>query len=229
MSASAVTVRLGVPGVVTAALCGAVVLLTVVVAARRAAHRWGPADSVTLTRAMLACCVAGLVVDGARSVSGAAMVVAVSSVALALDAVDGRVARSTRPSVFGARLDGEVDAFLMLVLSVHVAARFGGWVLAIGTARYLFWLGGLAWPWLRTRLPFRYWRKVVAATQGVVLTVVSARVLPDAVAATLLVLALGLLVESFGRDVHWAWRHREAGPGTDPEPTATPRGLVPSS
>ena len=52
-------------------------------------------------------------------------------VALALDAVDGRVARRTGTvSPFGARLDGEADAFLMLVLSVHVAR--GGRCLGAG-------------------------------------------------------------------------------------------------
>ena len=42
-----------------------------------------------------------------------------SSVALALDGVDGQVARRTRTvSALGARFDMEVDAFLVLVLSV---------------------------------------------------------------------------------------------------------------
>ena len=44
------------------------------------------------------------------------------SVALALDGVDGQVARRTGTvSALGARFDMEVDAFLVLVLSVHVA------------------------------------------------------------------------------------------------------------
>ena len=32
----------------------------------------------------------------------------------------------------------EVDAFLILVLSVYVAQSLGAWVLAIGLARYVF-------------------------------------------------------------------------------------------
>ena len=92
--------------------------------------------------------------------------------ALALDAVDGRVARATRTcSAFGGRFDGEADAFLLLVLSVHVAPSYGWWVLAIGLARYAFAAAGWVAPWLRGRLPFRYWRKVVTAVQGIVLVV----------------------------------------------------------
>ena len=63
---------------------------------------------------------------------------------LVLDAVDGRVARRTgTTSSFGARFDGEADAFLILVLSVYVAARLGSWVLVIGAARYAFGRLGL--------------------------------------------------------------------------------------
>ena len=58
-------------------------------------------------------------------------------VALVLDWVDGQVARRTGTvTAFGARFDMEVDAFLILVLSVYVAGSFGPWVLAIGLARY---------------------------------------------------------------------------------------------
>ena len=49
--------------------------------------------------------------------------VGLTAVALALDGVDGRVARRTETvTAVGARFDMEVDAFLILVLSVYVAA-----------------------------------------------------------------------------------------------------------
>ena len=111
-------------------------------------------------------------------------------------------------TAFGARFDGEADAFLLLVLSVHVAGSYGRWVLAIGAARYAFGAAGWAWPWLRATLPPRYWRKVVAAVQGVVLIVAAAGVLHTAWAYAALGAALALLTESFGRDVVWAWRYR---------------------
>src|ERR1700684_4127253 len=78
-----------------------------------------PADWVTLTRAILAAGVAGLVADSfSRPVSITALVT-LSIVALVLDAVDGQVARRTGTATpLGARLDGEVDAFLILLLSI---------------------------------------------------------------------------------------------------------------
>src|SRR5205807_1888028 len=125
----------------------------------------------------------------------------------ALDAVDGRVARRTGTvSALGARFDMEVDAFLILVLSVHVAFSVGAWVLVIGTMRYAF--GAAAWfvPWLRAPLPASYARKTVAAIQGIVLVV--AGVLPVPGAIVLVALALAALTWSFGRDVRWLHRNR---------------------
>ena len=169
----------------------------------------GPADRVTLARATLACVLAALVADPSVELPASELVVPLAVVALVLDAVDGRVARATgTASSFGGRFDGEADAFLLLVLSVHVAASYGGWVLAVGTARYAFGAAGWAWPWLRATLPPRYWRKVVAAVQGVALTVAAAGVLPQAWTYVVLGAALALLAESFGRDVAWTWRRR---------------------
>jgi phosphatidylglycerophosphate synthase len=169
-----------------------------------------PADWVTLTRAVLAAGSAALVV--ASSSPGA--VVALASVALVLDGVDGQVARRTgTANPVGARFDGEVDAFLILVLSIAVARDVGGWVLAIGAARYVFLLAGRAIPWLAAPLPPRFWGKVVAAVQGVVLTAVLSGVLPRPVATIALVVALLLLAESFGRSLVWLYR-AGAGPRT---------------
>lgn len=168
-----------------------------------------PADLVTLTRVLLACVLAVLVVDAALGATASAAIVPLAVVALLLDAVDGKVARATgTTSAFGAKFDGEADAFLLLVLSAHVAGSYGGWVLAIGLARYAFAAAGWVWPWLRVPLPFRYWRKVVTAVQGIALTVAAAGVLPDLLTYAALVAAAGLLAESFGRDVLWSWQHR---------------------
>jgi hypothetical protein len=104
----------------------------------------------------------------------------------------------------------EVDSFLLLTLSVYVARTAGAWVLAIGAARYAFVAAGWLLPWLRGSLPPRYWRKVVATTQGVVLTVAAADVLPEALMNVALVGSIALLAESFGRDVWWLWTHRHA-------------------
>jgi phosphatidylglycerophosphate synthase len=182
----------------------------------------GPADWVTLARAALTAGVAALVADSFAVPVPATLLVSLAALALVLDAVDGQVARRTgTTSTLGEHLDAEVDAFLILVLSVYVAGFAGAWVLAIGAARYAFLAAGFLLPWLRAPLPPRYWRKVVCATQGIVLTIAAAQVLPPALADAALGAAFVLLAESFGRDVWWLWRHRrrEAPPaavGADP-------------
>ena len=62
-------------------------------------------------------------------------------------------------------------------------------------------------------LPARYWGKVVAAVQGVVLTVAVSGLLPRTVGMLAVGVALVLLVESFGRGVGWLYR-TGAGPRT---------------
>ena len=181
--------------------------------ARTGGDTLGPADVVTLTRATLACALAALVADPSLGQQGEALPVSLVVVALALDTVDGWVARATgTTSPFGARFDGEADAFLLVVLSVPVASWYGRWVLVIGAARYAFWLAGRVRPWLRRPLPFRYWRKVVTAVQGIALAAAVAGVLPRTAMYAALVVAVALLAESFGRDVLWSWRRR-AVPG----------------
>ena len=187
----------------------------------------GPADRVTAVRAGLAIGVAALVVHGWFAEPMVAVLVALSTAALALDAVDGYVARRTRTvTAFGARFDMEVDAFLIAVLSVHVAPTAGWWVLAIGAMRYAYVVAQQVLPWLRRPAPPRYWAKVVAAVQGVVLTAAASTLVPESTARAALVVALLLLVESFGRDVVWQWRHRHdpavPGPTVPAELTAPP-------
>jgi phosphatidylglycerophosphate synthase len=169
----------------------------------------GPADLVTLARAALVGGVTGLVADGLWSGDTAVVpVVVTATVALVLDAVDGQVARrSGTASALGARFDMEVDSFLVLVLSVHVAALLGPWVLAIGVMRYAFVAASWIAPWMRSPLPTRYSAKAVAALQGIVLVVAASEVPPHPLTVALVCTALALLVWSFGRDVVWLWYH----------------------
>jgi phosphatidylglycerophosphate synthase len=179
--------------------------------ANRVLTRVGPANVVTFVRLVLSVCVAALVVESFFRPAQVTLLVLTSSVALALDWVDGQVARRTHTeSAFGARFDMEVDAFLILVLSAYVAQSAGPWVLAIGLARYLLLAAEQVLPWLRRPTPARYWGKVVAALQGIALTVAAAAVLPDPITQLLLVVALALLAESFGRQVWWL-RHSRHG------------------
>jgi phosphatidylglycerophosphate synthase len=172
----------------------------------------GPADLVTSARSVLVGGVAALVVHSFVGPVPVGALTALAVVALGLDAVDGRVARYTRTvSAVGARFDMEVDSVLVLLLSVYVARSLGVWVLAIGSVRYLHWIAGRALPWLRRPVPPRFWCKVVAAVQGIVLTVVAAGVLPGGVAVLALVVVAALLVESFGREAWWLWRSGRVG------------------
>lgn len=220
------TVGLGRPAMAVGLGCGVALGLLVRWGLERSpTGRLGPGDLVTLTRGALACGVAALVAESFVTGPAVATLVGLTAVALLLDAVDGPVARhSSTVSRFGAWFDGETDAFLMLVLSVYVARAAGPWVLAIGATRYLFAAAGLLWPWLRGRLPYRYWRKVVTAVQGVVLCVAAAGVLPPGARDAALAFALVLLAESFGRDVVWLGRHRPAAAGgTDPDRSTVAR------
>src|SRR5436190_10717767 len=173
-----------------------------------------PADWVTLTRALLIAGVAGLVADSFSRPLSVTALVTLSTVALVLDAVDGQVARRTGTATeVGARIDGEVDAFLILLLSIVVSQDYGGWVLAIGAARYALLLAGWLIPWLAAPLPPRYWGKVVCAVQGIVLTVAASGLLDRLAGMIAVAAALLLLAESFGRNVIWLY-HTGASPRT---------------
>ena len=202
------TAGLGAVGWITGLVTGSAAT-ALLVTARMRSDRPAilPADWVTLTRMLLIAGVTGLVADSfGRPVSITALVT-LSAVALALDAADGQVARRTGTATpLGARIDGEADAFLILVLSIAVSRDYGGWVLVIGAARYAFLLACWLIPWLRAPLPPRFWRKVVAAVQGIALTVAVSGVTSRLVGTIVVAVALLLLAESFGRDVVWLYR-----------------------
>jgi phosphatidylglycerophosphate synthase len=226
-------VGLGPVGWLTGTLYAVVTWVTLSRALHRSETRtWGLANTVTLGRATLVGGVAALVADsvagsvvaevglggalgaavagnGASTGTPLAVLIGLATVALLLDAVDGQVARRTgTTSSLGARFDMEVDAFLILVLSVFLAPALGGWVLAIGALRYAFVAAARALPWLRAPLPPQLSRKVVAAAQGILLVVAGAGVVPTILAFALVGGALAMLCWSFGRDIGWLWAHR---------------------
>jgi phosphatidylglycerophosphate synthase len=170
---------------------------------RERAPRLGWANAITAMRSTLVAIITGLVAASFVAPVPVPLLICLVVPALILDAVDGWVARLTGTmSELGARFDMEVDAFLLLVLSAYVAPILGLWVLAIGLMRYAFVVAGWMLPWLRRRLPYRYWRKVVTAAQGIALTLAASGLIP-AFAGLVVGLALVLLLESFGRDVVW--------------------------
>jgi phosphatidylglycerophosphate synthase len=208
LAALAAAPGLGAAGWAVGAGCALALSVTLARAiARHRDSRLTAASWITLGRATLVVGVAALTAESLAATASRTPLVALAAVALALDWVDGQVARFTATeSTLGARMDGEVDAFLILVLSVAVAPTAGLWVLAIGAARYAFFAAGWPLRWMRTTLPRREWRKTVTAVQGVVLVVAAADVLPLLLVRAALAGALILLAESFGRDVRWLWR-----------------------
>ncbi|ODU03857.1 MAG: CDP-alcohol phosphatidyltransferase [Pseudonocardia sp. SCN 72-86] len=220
------TTGLGMAGWVVG-IVHAVVLAVLIARGRRAD---GPADRVTAVRAVLGGGITALVIDGVAGLPVPVVtLVVLASVALALDAVDGRVARRTgTASVFGARFDMETDAWLIAVLSVHVADLLGWWVLAIGAMRYVFVVVTALVPWMRGTVPPTPGAKIVAVAQGIVLVVASAHLLPAALSTGLVACALVALCWSFGRDVRYldkarsaAARRRRSG-GSRPGASACP-------
>ncbi|WP_127476621.1 CDP-alcohol phosphatidyltransferase family protein [Microbacterium sulfonylureivorans] len=166
------------------------------------AFGWG--NAATAARSTLVALVTALVATSFSSSVSVALLIVLASIALVLDAVDGWLARRTRTeSALGARFDMEVDAFLLLALSAYVAPALGAWVLAIGMLRYAFVVGGWLVPWMRAPLPPRYWRKVVTAVAGIALVVAASGIPPAWACTGAALIALALLLESFGRDVLW--------------------------
>lgn len=205
-------------------LVASTTLLSVALA-RRGATRLGSANAVTATRSMLVGVVTALTATSFTQPVPIALVVGLTVIALLLDAVDGWVARRTgSDSPLGARFDMEVDAFFLLVLGVFDTPILGPWVLAIGLMRYVYVAAGWVFPWLRAKVPPRYWRKVVTAVCGIALTLGASGLAPTPVAAGAVAVALGLLIESFGRDVLYLIRTRPRASAAQPP---RPRRVAP--
>jgi phosphatidylglycerophosphate synthase len=205
LGALAVSVGLSTWGWLAGVAYGSVLCGLLSLALQRAGMtRLGWANAVTFGRAILTGGVTAMVFTPGTP---AVLLVTVAAVALAMDGVDGQVARRTgTTTALGARFDMEVDAFLILVLSIVTAAEYGWWALAIGAFRYVFVAASWAMPWLNAPLPPRFGRKVVAAQQGVMLAVVASGLLPTWLAVFALAVALGSLTWSFGRDVAWLYQ-----------------------
>ena len=168
----------------------------------RRVEPWTLADHVTTTRLGL------IVIFCAVAWSGPGFswpAVTIAAVALALDDVDGFVARRTGSTVAGAYYDEAVDALFVLLLGLGLVPLWGFWTVLPGGLYYLF--HGIAIfrsAWQRP-LPASRLRNVVAASQGVLLLTAGT---PLAQAHWWLGvgtagLALVVLGFSFGRDIRW--------------------------
>jgi phosphatidylglycerophosphate synthase len=176
--------------------------------------RLGLCNIVTMVRAMLACALiapvmrsGSLAADDARAWA----VLCVAAFALALDAVDGWLARrSGLASAFGARFDMEVDAVLALILSILAlqADKAGLWVLALGGMRYAYLAAGMMLPVLRGTLPESFRRKLICVIQIAALIALLAPVVQPPLSQGIAGLACLLLALSFAIDIAWLVRRK---------------------
>lgn len=176
---------------------------------RRAYHRQvlGWCNAVTMLRAAL---VTFLLLPLVAAAPSPWLVPVVAAVTLALDGLDGWLARRRNMvSRFGARFDVEVDAGFGLVLMLHgLAAGYGIGVMVLGLMRYAYVAAGAVWPWLNGDLPPRRGRKSICVYQLSVLIALQVPGLPEGVGVVLVWSAVLLLLLSFGRDIRWLWHRR---------------------
>jgi len=171
--------------------------------------RFGSANQITTVRALLVALVVCLI--GEPRVPAIAASAAAASLAVALlDGVDGWLARRYGiASDFGARFDMEIDALLILALSLLVwrFGKAGAWVVASGALRYAFVATGLRWSWLRAPLPPSRRRQTICVVQIAALTLAIVPAVAPTVSTPLAAAALAALVWSFLVDTIWLWRH----------------------
>jgi phosphatidylglycerophosphate synthase len=170
--------------------------------------RFGGANVITTSRAALTGLIGAIVLvsDGFRQPGNDALVWAAAAAAglsLALDGVDGYIARrSGRASKFGARFDMEVDALLILFLSLAalVLGKAGAWVVLIGLMRYLFVAAQALVPALRGELGDCFRRKAICVVQGTALCLLMLPIVTPPLSTAIAAVALVLLAYSFGAD-----------------------------
>ncbi|QIN29907.1 CDP-alcohol phosphatidyltransferase family protein [Brevibacterium luteolum] len=134
-------------------------------AASETGSGWRWADCVTSLRlGMLLVVIAAIAVHPGPGFGWLAVAIAIPM--LALDLVDGLIARATVTTAAGARFDEQVDATVVLVLSAALVPLYGTWCLISGLAHFAFRAGAAIRPAWRAELPPSWRRKTVAAFQG---------------------------------------------------------------
>lgn len=170
-------------------------------------ERWTLADHITTTRLGLIIVFCALV---AGEVGFSWTAVAVGTVALALDAVDGRVARKIGTTRAGAAYDEAVDALVILLLGIGLTPLWGTWTVIPGLLFYVFHAVALWRPAWRFPLPTSLRRKSISAAQGVLLLTAGSPLAQALgwIGLLCVAVALALLVWSFAVDVCWLERRQ---------------------
>jgi phosphatidylglycerophosphate synthase len=188
-------------------------ILAVAIPHMRAYHpftRFGPANQVTTLRALLVALVTGLI---GEPHDRALLAVVLAATATALDGVDGWLARRSRMvSAFGAQFDVEIDALLILVLSILAwrEGKAGMWVLASGLTRYVFVAAGRFWPWLLRSLPGSLRGKAICVFQISGLLIALLPWITPPASSLVAAVSLAALWYSFAVDIQWLWTRRSA-------------------
>ena len=183
-------------------------VMAVAVAGVRRGHpfdRLGPANLLTGGRTIVMALLAGAALGPGTPASGW-LLMSIATIGAVADTFDGPLARrSGLASRFGARFDMEVDALLIMVLSILAwrVVPMGGWILAAGLLRYACVAAGWVLPWMRADLPPSRRRQALCVVQIVSLIVALAPVVSAAVATAVAAAGLALLVWSFAVDVWW--------------------------
>jgi phosphatidylglycerophosphate synthase len=166
--------------------------------------RFGQANQATLLRSGLVCLIGSTLLASGQTPIVGWHLLGLIALALALDAVDGFLARKFNlASAFGARFDMEIDALLLFILSLLVwrTGQAGAWVLAIGLMRYVF--VAASWFFRPLAAPLRpsLRRKTVCALQGVALLTCLLPPLDQTGASAVAAAALIALSASFVIDI----------------------------
>lgn len=198
------------------AVAGGAFALPAVFVLLRAPRPFGWPNTVTTVRLVLLALVCGLLATESTSEpvpSRAWLAATLAALAIALDGLDGWLARRFGPdTAFGARYDMETDAGLILAMCTYVVAagRLEAWILLSGLMRYAFLAAGWLWPALAAPLPPSFRRKAVCVVQLAALVLLVAPLLEGLGAIVVGAGSLGLLAWSFAVDVGWLLRNRPA-------------------
>ena len=164
-------------------------------------ERLGPAHWITLGRSIPVAALA----TGVAAASFPSMWIAIlAGATMILDGLDGLVARRTGlASPFGATVDAELDAVLMVALTgiLVTQAHTGPWVLLAGAARFAYIGAGAIWPWLKADLGPSIHRKLCFGIAA--WSLIAAAVLDPQGAQALGLVGTLTILGSFGLDIQW--------------------------
>jgi phosphatidylglycerophosphate synthase len=194
-------------------------LLTLVLALRHlVSHSFGAANQATLARAGLLALLVGLIGE----ISAPWVVVVAGSIALALDGLDGWLARRLDcASAFGARFDMETDAALLLIFTLLAwqYGKVGPWIVLAGVMRYLFVAAGALLPFLTGPLPPSRRRQTAFVIQAIALIGCISPIVVPPVSGAIALIGFALLAGSFAIDVAYLTRVAENDIGQEQSPT----------